>query len=109
MFRLPEPHENPHGKIHYIFGYGTVGCIPDTLEVFMSQEDAIEFFATLFDDLPENTLRRYVRELSEFWRVDMPVINVAEISECDCGEPWIHSEDVDQYQIQEWLDWLDEE
>lgn len=62
MFDLPEP-RNPHGKTHYIFSYGTSGCIPETLEAFTSKEDALDFFALMFDDLPD--LTRLVKELDE--------------------------------------------
>lgn len=39
--------------------------------------------------------------------MSMPVICYASIEECNCGEPWVH-EMADKYQIQEWLDWLEE-
>lgn len=110
MFELPEAHENPLGKIHYIFSYGTSGCIPDTLECFTSKEGAVDFFELLFDYLPENTLKRLSKELDECWCVGMPVTCYASISECDCGEPWAHTDSYpDRYEVQDWLDWLDEE
>jgi len=174
MFNLPEPHEIPHGKTHWIVMGGIKECLPAHCDAYMSHEDAVGAVENIYDVCIDDDYvwfcDRYSypallretpvsmwgydfdglifvplslfteREKEIICRQDEVLVSTEEcralwdkfedlesdedvavkgahlfgneyvsIEPCTCGEPWIHSEMVDQYQIQEWLDWLDEE
>jgi len=76
--------------IHYIGMNGTSGCMPDSCNAYETKRAAVESLT----DLLELTTRQ-ARELSRDGLVYCKPgqgADYAEVSECTCSEPWVHSE-----------------
>lgn len=90
---------------HFIGMAGLHGYIPNYCDVYATFDDAVEGLCQIHDLGPRS---RFRRELKKFGYVELRLhskqINggfwveghgneYAEIIECECAEPWVHSDD----------------
>lgn len=94
--------EQPNRK-HFIGMAGLHGCIPNFCDVYATFDDAVESLCQVHDLGPRS---RFRRELKKFGYVELRLNDekiggivleghgneYAEIIECECDEPWVHSD-----------------
>lgn len=78
---------------HFIGMAGLHGCMPNYCDVYASYDDTVESLCQIHD------LGKYSRFRKELKRDGTVELNLhkhgneyAEVSECECNEPWIHSD-----------------
>lgn len=81
---------------HYIVGWGSHGCLFDGCHVARTVPDAVEIAAQHFE------LGRTRRaQLTRDWYLELkenpvthesPGAEYIELTECDCGTPWVHDD-----------------
>lgn len=80
-------------RIHYIAMAGLHGCIPNYCDVYASFDDAVESLCQVHDLGPYS---RFRKELKKHGYTELNLRKhgnaYAEVSECSCEEPWIHSD-----------------
>ena len=78
---------------HYITMAGSHGEMPLYSEVFDNYDDAVENLADVYD-----LSKRQIAELQRDGSVELNLHKqgneYAEIEECDCAEPWMHSDNI---------------
>ncbi len=78
-------------KVHYIGMAGLHGCMPQTCDVYESQEAAAESLASIHD-----LGKRRTRELKRDGYIELNLRRdgneYAEITSCTCDEPETHSD-----------------
>ena len=78
---------------HYIAMAGMHGYLPNSCDVYDTARDAAESLADLHD-LGRNRRRELVRNGYIELNLQRDGNEYAEVSSCDCTEPWVHSEGV---------------
>lgn len=76
--------------MHYILMGGSYGCLPDYCAAYRAYADAVDGAADLYE-----LGRDRRRTLKRVMYVDLGPpygADYCEIVECDCDEPWVHSE-----------------
>jgi hypothetical protein len=75
---------------HFIAMGGEYGCMPDNCQAYYSPEDAVDGLNNIYElseqqlvELTDNWITYLAREQGGAY---------CEISDCDCDEPWSHSE-----------------
>lgn len=83
---------------HYIYMYGSIGCLPDTCEVFTSKKAAIEFAEDLFGDsisgFEEEEMRACLKDdgIHYFFETHLAGADYVSIEPCECGSIRSHRE-----------------
>ena len=77
---------------HWIGMAGMHGCLPNYCGCYRTYEDAANGLAELHD-LGRNRSRELRRDSYIELNLHRDGNEYAEISECDCDEPWVHSEE----------------
>lgn len=83
---------------HYIAMSGLCGCTPDYCQLAESKAEALDSLLVLFSEaMTESRERRFVDELVDvgiagLQDVDGAGADYAEIVECDCKDPSVHTE-----------------
>lgn len=92
-------------KIHYIWGYGSAGCLYDYMGCSVSADAAVETCQSIYDLTDEEA-----ECLKEHWHFDKEewVLYSLSINDCDCDTPWVHEECPDEHMLFEWIEWLNE-
>ena len=75
---------------HYIGMAGLHGYLPQTCDVYESQKDAAESLAQIHE-LGRNRTRQLARDGYLELNCERDGNEYAEITECDCAEPHVHS------------------
>jgi hypothetical protein len=96
-------------KVHYIEMSGDHGCLPDHCDVSLTLKGAIDSLGALFDDVLTDSGRHLgVRNQLKLYRhCELPRgagAEYCEIVECDCTEPWVHSDSMSAEDFDEYLD-----
>lgn len=76
---------------HYIGMAGLHGCLPQTCDVYDSYEGAIESLSDLHE-LGRNRWREFRRDGSIELNIQRDGNEYAEVSECECSTPNVHSD-----------------
>lgn len=95
--------EQPNRK-HYIAMAGLHGCLPNYCDVYASYDDAVEGLCQIHDlgkyskfrkELKKfgyTELRLYSEQINGGFWVEGHGNEYAQIVECECAEPWVHSD-----------------
>jgi len=78
---------------HYIGMAGLRGCMPNYCELYETYDDAVESLCLIHELGPYSKFRRELKR-DGFVELNLHVHGnaYAEVVECECDEPWIHSE-----------------
>jgi hypothetical protein len=86
---------------HHIAMAGLHGCIPNYCDVFETRQGAVESLCQIHDLGPYS---RFRKELMKYGDTELNLHKhgneYAEIVECECAEPWVHS---DSGKIEDWM------
>lgn len=82
------------GRTHYIAMGGLSGCLPQFCEVFWDRSDAVEYACEIHDLGPYSKFRKELKR-NGFVYLDVHKHGneYMEVVECNCCEPWVHSEE----------------
>lgn len=94
------------GKTHYILMGGLHGCIPSHCQAHTCLANAVDE-AVLIYELGKGRARTLYRDLYLELNPARDGNDYVEIVECNCDEPWVHSEDdIMPDRVAEWQDWM---
>ena len=80
---------------HWIASGGEYGCLPDNCDAYPNKKGAVDSMIALYE-----LSRRQATELRQTGIVNLRRDQGGEmckVSDCNCHEPWIHSDDGDKY------------
>src|SRR5262245_4643830 len=94
---------NMSERTHYIAMGGTYGCLPDNCSALEKMSAAVETLTNIYE-----LSQRQQRDLRKFGYSNLKHDqggDYCEISECQCREPWVHS---DQDRPEDWPEYVEE-
>ncbi len=83
--------QHVHHAVHYIGMVGLHGCLPTTCDVYDTYDDAVDALATIHE---LGAKRRAVLKRHGYIELNprRDGNEYAEITECDCADPSVHSD-----------------
>jgi hypothetical protein len=77
-------------KVHYIGMNGSSGCLPDSCNVYTSEQSAVESLTDLLELTEEQSAE--LLESGLVYCTQEQGADYASVTECSCNEPWQHQD-----------------